>query len=285
MNIVHIGSSNVLSLIPLQALLDSGHVVQAIVINDCGKIRDENFPVFNSSSPSLELLAFRHHIPLIRVRSSWLECIAQIQRISPDIIFVSCFSRRLPNELCSIARQACINLHPSLLPTYRGPDPIFWQFRDAAKFGISLHHVSAEWDAGSVLAQKRVAMPDGASYSAASILLADEGANLLLVLLDKLKGSPCVAKPQHEAGASYQSFPDSKDFIVATSWSAKRMYNFIRAIQERGIYCPCIIDGHTYLLTEALSYQLANTPKVDVRKQDITIPCQVGSIEANYLLK
>jgi len=184
-----------------------------------------------------------------------------------------------------IPSLGCINLHPSLLPAYRGPDPLFWQFREGADFGISLHSVSAELDAGAVLAQKRVSMPDGISYSAASDLLAGEGASLLLMLLDELENQPLAGQAQDESLASYQSFAKKEDFTLSTEWPARRMYNFICAMRERANYFPCTIEGHTYVLTEAFSYQAGQQTNVKISQQRITVPCVDGSIEAHFLLE
>ncbi len=286
MNIVHIGSSTALSLIPLQALLDSRHVVQAIVADDRSHERDARFPLFDASRTSLESLAFTHGIALIRAASDGSACAEQVRRYSPDVIFVSCFSRRLSEEICAIPARGCINLHPSLLPAYRGPDPVFWQFREGADFGISLHHVAPELDAGAILAQRRVSMADGVAYSAACYKLAEAGRDLLLALLDEIEHqSGPEQQPQDEAQASYQPFPAKEDFMLSTDWTAKRMYNFICAMQERGVYCPCIIGGHTYYITKALSYQTKKKTDMRISHQRINVPCQDGSVEADFLLE
>jgi len=285
MNIVHIGSSTALSLIPLQALLDSRHVVQAIVADDRGHERDARFPLFDTSRSSLESLAFTRSIPLIRAGLDGAGCTEQIRRYLPDVIFVSCFSHRLSEEICAIPARGCINLHPSLLPAYRGPDPVFWQFRQGADFGVSLHHVSPEMDAGSVLARRRVNMPDGIAYSAACYKLAEAGRDLLLDTLEQIEHQFCPGQAQDETRAGYQSFPAKEDFILSTDWTAKRMYNFICAMQERGVYYPCVINGHTYYLTKAFSYQTGGKADMTISHQRINVPCQDGSVEADFLLE
>jgi len=286
MNIVHIGSSTALSLIPLRALLESKHVVQAIVADDRGHRLDARFPVFDTSRSSLESLAFTHGIPLVRAASDWSACAEQIRRYSPDVIFVSCFSHRLPEEVCAISARGCINLHPSLLPAHRGPDPVFWQFRDGDDdFGVSLHHISSELDAGPVLAQRRVSMADGIAYSAACYQLAEAGRDLLLATLDRIEHQLCPGQPQDETQASYQSFPAKEDFILSTDWTAKRMYNFICAMQERGVHYPCVIHGHTYYLTKAFSYQTGGKTDMAISHQRINVHCQDGSVEAGFLLE
>ena len=285
MNIIHIGSSNALSLLPLQALLAAGYNIQAIVMDDGGYDQRSHFPLIDVSGTSLESLAYQQGISLLRAGSDWTSCIERLHRCSPDIIVVSCFPYRLPAEIFTIPSQGCINLHPSLLPAYRGPDPLFWQFREGAGFGVSLHSVSAELDAGSVLAQKVVNIPDGIACSAASRLLAEVGAELLLMLLAKMKLQSLVGQPQDASQASYQSFPEKEDFTLNTEWTARRMYNFICAMRERVSHFPCTIEGHTYALIEAYSYQVEQQINVEISQQHITVPCVDGSVEAGFLLE
>ena len=55
--------------------------------------------------------------------------IARLAALAPDVILVACFSLILAAELLQAPRLGCFNLHPSLLPGYRGPAPLFWQWR------------------------------------------------------------------------------------------------------------------------------------------------------------
>jgi len=287
MNIIYFGSStSSLSLIPLQALLDSEHRVQMIVTDDDGKLGHHRLPVFEHARHSLASLAFQYGVPLISLNSGWSACRERLQACAVDVMLVSCFSRCLPETICALPKRACINLHPSLLPAYRGPDPVFWQFREGHEnFGVSLHQVLPELDKGAVYRQRQVSMPDGVSYSAACQRLAEAGREAMLDLLAQMDAEVGPAIPQDETRASYQSFPEEKDFVLSSDWTARRMYNFISAMAARRTYFPFIMDGHTWRITRAYAYQCRQKKPLQIDEQRITVPCADGSVEAAFLLQ
>ena len=181
--IIYIGSSGPLSAIPLQALLACGYGVCAIACeaDDTPAVQHQSILVLGENTGSIATLARLHNIPLIDLSGSWSQRVDEIASYSPDVILVSCFARRLPETILSIPSIGCFNLHPSLLPAYRGPVPLFWQFRAGVEaFGVTLHRMSSQLDAGNIVAQTTLAMPDGISGQGASKLLAQAGGRLLL---------------------------------------------------------------------------------------------------------
>jgi len=85
----------------------------------------------------------------------------KIEKYQPDIIIVSCYARRLPQSILSLARKGSFNVHPSLLPKYRGPNPIFWQLREGEKeYGITLHRMTNDFDACDIISQQKVNVDD-----------------------------------------------------------------------------------------------------------------------------
>ena len=285
MKIVYIGSSSTLSYIPLRRLIAAGHLVAAIAVEAPRKAapRNPKFPVLAESSTSLASLALLHRIPLIELAEDWSVTVERLVRITPDVILVSCFGRKLPDNIVSIPRYGCFNLHPSLLPTFRGPVPVFWQFRaDVRSLGISLHCVTAEIDAGDVVAQTRVTMPDGVSGQQAEGLLAEAGSLLVEAALHAVGCGSLQRRAQSHGDASYQGFPLPDDYAVSTRWTARRMYNFICATRSPGVVFPCEINGRIYRLTEARSYRDRGQVGTAVEGSIISISCRRGVVEAVF---
>jgi len=232
---------------------------------------------------SIASLARLHSIPVVKLSGLWSQSLDEIGKYSPDVIVVSCFDRKLPDSVLSIPRIACFNLHPSLLPAYRGPVPLFWQFRAGVKkFGITLHRMSTQLDAGNIVAQTTVAMPDGVSGQQASGLLAEAGSELLVRNLSKFKRDELIGSPQDERCASYQGFPSPSDYAVSVTWSAKRMYNFICATRDRGVLYPCQVDRRVYWLLGVDSWQEIGKSTVVISGNTITIPCSRGFVTARF---
>ncbi len=286
MKIVYIGSSTTLSYIPLRKLIMSGRSVEAVAVASQHTPASHNpkFPVLVERSTSLESLALLHGIPLIELPGDWSAAVAQFARIDPDVILVCCFDRKLPASIVSIPRYGCFNLHPSLLPLFRGPMPVFWQFRaDAESFGISLHCVSAEIDAGDIVAQAMITMSDGVNGRQADTLLAEAGSRLIETTLRSIECDTLPRCPQSPVEASYQGFPSPDDYAVSTRWTARRIYNFICATRAPGIVFPCEVDGRTYRLTEAKSYRDEGEVSSSIEGNSISINCSRGVVDAVWV--
>jgi len=253
MNIVYIGSSGPLSYLPLQALIQSDYKVTAIAVDSN---KNNTISSINKNSECLESLAFYNNLPLIKLTKSVASNVAAIKKYQADIILVSCYARKIPNEIIEVAKIGCFNIHPSLLPKYRGPSPLFWQFRNGEeKFGVTIHRVTENFDQGNIVAQQSITMPDGVSKEDASNLLAKLAVKIILKALPLLQEGTVKEVKQDEAVASYQSYSQKQDYSVSTSWSAKHLYNFIRANIREGITFPCEVAGKVYELIDVVSFQ------------------------------
>ena len=285
MKIVYIGSSTPLSYLPLRVLIESGRVVCAIAVEGHHRPapHQRSLPVVVEGSRSLASLALMHDIPLIELTDDWPVAVKQLTQIAPDVILVSCFGRKFPDELISIPRWGCFNLHPSWLPAFRGPAPVFWQIRAGIEpLGISLHCVSSKIDAGDIVAQAHVTVPDGANLLQVGGLLAEAGSRLIEATLHEIECGSLQRTPQVHSEASYQKLPTPGDYVVSTRWTARRMYNFICATRAPGIVFPCEVDGRIYRLTEAKSFCDSGDVRSSVEGHNISINCNRGAIEAMY---
>lgn len=84
-----------------------------------------------------------------------LNLIKKVQSINPDIIFSIYYRKILPKSLLKIPRLGCVNIHPSLLPKYRGPIPTAWAIENGETyFGITIHYMDHGIDTGDILVQK-----------------------------------------------------------------------------------------------------------------------------------
>ena len=273
-------------MIPLEQLLISSHRVCAIAFlaESLKRGQGRQFPIVIGSLGTIESLALSNDIPVIRLQQDLSQSLVEIMQYGPDVILVSCFPRKLPNSILSVPTLGCFNLHPSLLPAYRGPVPIFWQFRAGERdFGVTLHRMSSQLDAGSIIGQSAVIMPDGVTKQQANTLLAAEGYQLMTRALDDFERVRYKEIAQNENLANYQRFPSESDFAVSTMWTAKRIFNFIRATGEPGKVYPCNAGDRVYPLVEAMAYQEIGSTRVVATGSTITLPCSHGSITARFL--
>ena len=208
--IVLFGSEGGFSRPVLERLLSEGVSVAAIVMPGRAKIRDadDGFPVAveqAASSSGLVGLAAAHDLPVIAAGDlNDHRLTRKLPELGADILLVACFPWKLPRTLWHGQRSACWNLHPSLLPKYRGPAPLFWQLRySERKTGVTLHEVSEHMDAGDIVAQASQAFPTNTSAAALDEWVAELGVDLFVKALDRYHRGCLVTSPQAEAAASY----------------------------------------------------------------------------------
>ena len=179
-------------------------------------------------------------------------CPAPFEESGADLVCVACFPWRLPAAWFERPRRGAVNLHPSLLPAWRGPAPLFWQLRAGAATGVTLHRIDAGLDTGPVVARQPVSLPDGIRTAAAEARLASSGARLLAAAL---RSGRLAGETQDESAATRQGWPGAADRRVPTSWPARRAFNFIRGAERWG---PFVIGAgaDSVPVSEALGYQL-----------------------------
>lgn len=202
-----------------------------------------------------------------------------LSSFNADIAVVCCYPARLPTRLVAAAKNGGVNIHPSLLPRYRGPEPIFWIFRNGElESGVTIHRVDADLDTGPILRQERLSVPIGSPGDT----LWNRSANLsATLLLDLLQNNTAVdglesGAPQNQTGASYYSWPTTRDLVVQPeSWESWRIFHFCRGVLPLG-YVPVIErDGQQRTIISAMGY-------VDQANQSDNgsdwITCQRGSV-------
>lgn len=89
-----------------------------------------------------------------------------IRALEPDLIVSFSFPYRIPPGICTLARHGAVNLHPSALPAYRGPNPLRVIYEGYPLLGATLHWTAEEFDTGHILAQHIAPLPAAATPEA-----------------------------------------------------------------------------------------------------------------------
>jgi len=220
LNIVYIGSAGVLSNIPLRVLLQNGVSIKAIALPAETVRFLENKPVTVadvkvgeneslSSSASLLEIAQSYQIPVIELPEHLSDAAEDLESIETDLILMSCFPKRLPAEIFQLPKYGCFNMHPSILPAYRGPSPVHWQCaHKVEESGVTVHQVNAEFDEGDIAIQKKIKTRNCVNKVELAYSLAILGGDALQELIDAITADKLTLVPQSDASASYYSFPE-----------------------------------------------------------------------------
>lgn len=200
-----------------------------------------------------------------------------VRSLQPDVIVVACFPSRIPGSVVQISPLGGINIHPSLLPENRGPDPLFWAFRRGdGRFGVTIHRLSQRLDAGDIVDQRAFESWHGVSEADAERTLARHGAWMALrAIHDRFVGYPVTS--QDADGATYETWPDADEYQIDTSRPAQVAFNFVLGVKQRGIPIRAVIDGEAATIVDADSFHWEMGP---IRRADglASIACNPGTL-------
>lgn len=212
---IYTGQGGPLSLGPLEVLLEAGFRPSAVLMPERSNVpnKQKSLPVRPPDDPdSLAYMSHEEALPLLAwQRGNEAEIMEKMAEFKPELVVCSCFPWRIPAALLAAPRHGWWNLHPSLLPAYRGPDPLHWQqqARETAT-GITLHQMDEEFDTGPILGAARVSL-SLAHLRESEQLLGVEGGQLVVNALQQLMAGRLISQPQDETLASYQSLRSKKE--------------------------------------------------------------------------
>lgn len=149
--------------------------------------------------------AIEHNTPLIEIDSFRDEAAARIREIKPDLFVVASFGLIIPKWVLDIPSIGAINIHPSLLPRYRGPSPIQWAILNGEEAtGITIIKVSERMDAGNIIYQEPLMIRPEDNAITLSERLSRRSAEILLEIIKEIEidGLPPGIE-QNEEDATY----------------------------------------------------------------------------------
>ncbi len=156
-------------------------------------------------SPEIKKLALEHGIPVLQpVKMRAPEAVAEIQALGADLIVVMAYGQILPKGVLDAAKIACLNLHASLLPCWRGAAPIQAAIEAGdAKTGITVMYMDEGLDTGDMLLMREVAIAQDETGGSLHDRLADEAAGALAVAFALLETGQAPRVPQPVEGVTY----------------------------------------------------------------------------------
>ena len=160
-----------------------------------------------------------------------LESLAYLNSFSPDIIIVVAYGAYLKKEIRQLPFWGCFNLHPSLLPKYRGASPIYSALKNGDKItGNSIFKIVAKMDAGPLYFQEKIKILPEDNNSTLSEKLAKLGAISLLKVLQKLEKEEISPHSQNDALAIFTNKILKEDTFIVWDKKAKDIYNTIKSL-------------------------------------------------------
>ena len=158
------------------------------------------------------------------------DAVAALEALHPDLIIVASFGLILPPRVLAIPPYGCINLHPSLLPRYRGPAPIPAAILAGDDVtGASIMLMDEGIDSGPVLAQRTAPIDPADTTKSLTDKLAIISADLLMKILPLWFSSSLVPRPQRREEATYTRMLDKEDGEIDWQLPAVELWRRVRA--------------------------------------------------------
>jgi len=263
----------------IKALLRNGYEIAAVFTH-------KDNPNENVWFDSVAELAADHQIPVYAPENinhpMWIKRIADLQ---PDVIFSFYYRDMVKADILDIPPKGCLNMHGSLLPTYRGRAPINWVIVNGEeKTGVTLHYMTPKPDDGDIVAQEEMAITNDDTALSLHKKATKAAATLLDRALPALKDGSATRTAQDAAKSSYYGGRKPEDGEIDWTQSARQIRNLVRAVTRPypGAFSH-MGDRKVIFWTVTESEGKAGTKPGAVLSLDpLTIACGDGAIQVDF---
>lgn len=227
MRVVFMGTPDIAATCLKQIIADGFEVVGVYTQPD----RPKNRGMKLAFSPVKEV-AIAHHLPVFQPENfREAEAVEQLRQLKPDLVAVVAYGRILPQSVLDVPAYGCINIHASVLPSYRGSAPYQWAVLDGlTETGVTAMYLCREMDAGNIIEIAKT--PIGEDETAGELLdrLAVLGADLLSKTLTKFQNGKVSAVPQDSSQATYAPMLDKTMCPIDWTKTAQQVHNHVRGM-------------------------------------------------------
>lgn len=209
-------------------------------------LHEQNYPVIGVVSqpdrpqgrglkevaPPVKILAQELDLPVFqpeKVKDHFFMDVFQI--LNPEMVVVAAFGQILPKDIIEYPPLKCLNIHPSLLPKYRGAAPLNWQIiRGETMTGVTIMLMDEGMDSGDILMQEETPLGEEETYGDLHDRLAQLGAALLIKTIERVVDKTAKRQPQDAAAMTFA--PRLKKETGKIDWcnSTSGIVNLIRGL-------------------------------------------------------
>lgn len=212
------------------------------------------------------------------------EFVELLHELQPELIVVAAFGQFLSKEILELPKYGCINVHASLLPKYRGAAPIQYAIIKGEKeSGVTIMQMDIGMDTGAMLDKVVVPIAENTTMGELHDALREQGAALLLEVIDKIAAGTAVAEPQDDAQATYATLLDRSMEHIDWSKTAQEVHNLIRGFNPAPSTFTKLPNGKSLKIwgskmTDKSSAAAAGTV-IETGKHSFFVACGEGVLE------
>ena len=212
------------------------------------------------------------------------EFVELLHELQPELIVVAAFGQFLSKEILELPKYGCINVHASLLPKYRGAAPIQYAIIKGEKeSGVTIIQMDIGMDTGAMLDKVVVPIEENTTMGELHDALREQGAALLLEVIDKIATGTAVAEPQDNEQATYATLLDRSMEHIDWSKTAQEVHNLIRGFNPAPSTFTKLPNGKSLKIwgskmTDKSSAAAAGTV-IETGKHSFFVACGEGVLE------
>jgi methionyl-tRNA formyltransferase len=220
----------------LNRLIESHEIVFAVT--------GEDKPRGRHGTPSpceVKEVALKNNIPVLQPDKLLNEIfIKNITSYNADVYVVVAFTKKIPVQVFKIPKYGSINIHPSLLPKFRGAAPIQWALINGeSETGVTIQYIDEELDTGDILAQKIIPLNTDMTAEDLQDIVLPIGFDLLQEVLNRFSAGTAKPVKQNNTEATYCGKISKETAHINWNLSSVEIHNLIRGLNPK----PCAWTG------------------------------------------
>ncbi len=222
--IIFIGTSS-FAITTLEELIENNYEILAVITAPDKPVgrKQEVIP-----SPVKEI-ALKYNLLILQPKKI-AEIEKKIHELKPDLILVSSYGQMIPKSILDIPKKKSLNLHPSLLPKYRGASPIQTAILNGEKTtGITIMKIDEKMDHGPIIAQQETDIKPDDTYESLESRLSEEITKLLIEILPRYFKNKIKPKIQDEDNATYTKILTRDDGRIDLKENVQKIERKVRA--------------------------------------------------------
>lgn len=225
-------------------------------------------------APPVKLQAQKYGLPVLqpfKVKDPiFLETFYSLK---PDMIVVAAFGQILPKAIIDFPKMGCLNIHPSLLPKYRGAAPLNWSIiHGETKTGVTIMLMDEGMDSGDILMQEETRLGESETFGELHDRLAKQGADMLHKTIEQVAAGTARRQAQDASAATFAPRLTKETGKINWSDNVCNIVNLIRGLSPS----PA---AHTLMDGQTLKIFAAKAKPGDVN----LLPGAVGAVTATGL--
>ena len=205
--------------------------------------------------------------------------IEDLSELKPDLFVLSSYSHLLTNELFNVPKHGGINIHPSLLPKYRGAAPIQRAIMAGEKkTGITVIFMDEIIDHGGIIIQKELTIEPDDTYGSLLLKLSFLGTEIIFDVIKSIEAGDYKIMKQNEQQKTYAPKIKKEETIINWQESTEKIFNLIRALYPKPGVRTTFRNKELKIISAARGDKKVDPGVIHIEKRKLYIGTSDGSI-------